>query len=356
MADPKQYVRLKHLLQEKITSGGYSPGDRFYSQTELMKRYGLSFSTVIRAMDELVREGYLVRKQGKGTFVARVEPGAPAVENAGWHVSVFTRSDTTQARSVPLDVLACYRHLDQIKPEGMQFRFIPLMGAEHELEPYLFTREPMDAVVCIYPTEPQTAVLDKMCEFLPVVRICEQPQPAGGARFYEVITDVGAAVDAATTELIGRGHSNVGLLLPAEADQYGAACAAGYRAALRRASVAFRESLIEVAAPSDLNGYHATLNLVDKNSDMQVTALVASSGELLSGAAFAAQSMGLSASANLTFACLCGSVTGTPVSGLEIIRVGFPPAAVASACLELLQRGLRGQPPEALSVPPVVQS
>ncbi|MGI6756095.1 MAG: GntR family transcriptional regulator [Atopobiaceae bacterium] len=65
---PKYYA-LKMQLLEQINLHEYREGDAFPSDRELIERYGLSRITVRRAVDELVKEGYLYRVQGKGTFV-----------------------------------------------------------------------------------------------------------------------------------------------------------------------------------------------------------------------------------------------------------------------------------------------
>lgn len=70
MKTPK-YLTIKNDLKSQILNGTYSSGDKFYSQAELVKMYDASSITVIRAVQELVKEGYLVRYQGKGTFVSR---------------------------------------------------------------------------------------------------------------------------------------------------------------------------------------------------------------------------------------------------------------------------------------------
>src|SRR5438067_9439632 len=59
-------------------------GDLFPSQTELMRRYQVSDRTVLRSLDDLKRAGWIVRRHGKGTFVAdpaerKSEPPAPPV-------------------------------------------------------------------------------------------------------------------------------------------------------------------------------------------------------------------------------------------------------------------------------------
>lgn len=70
MKIPK-YQQIKNDLLNKIKSGEFEHGDRFYSENELVKLYNASSITVIRAIQELAAEGYLVRYQGKGTYVSR---------------------------------------------------------------------------------------------------------------------------------------------------------------------------------------------------------------------------------------------------------------------------------------------
>ncbi len=44
MADIPRYHKLTLLLKEKLTSGEFKVGDRFFSQTELMKKFKLSWA------------------------------------------------------------------------------------------------------------------------------------------------------------------------------------------------------------------------------------------------------------------------------------------------------------------------
>lgn len=66
-----KYAQIEAELRQEILSGKFDHGDRFYSEAELVKRFGVSSITVIRAIRNLVSEGLLVRYQGKGTFVSR---------------------------------------------------------------------------------------------------------------------------------------------------------------------------------------------------------------------------------------------------------------------------------------------
>ncbi|OUO65185.1 GntR family transcriptional regulator [Collinsella sp. An268] len=70
MGTPK-YIQIENALRSEIESGRFESGDLFYSNAELIDRFGASSITVIHAVNDLVNEGMLVRYQGKGTFVFR---------------------------------------------------------------------------------------------------------------------------------------------------------------------------------------------------------------------------------------------------------------------------------------------
>ncbi len=65
------YNQLKTALLTLMKEGELREGDLFPTEREIGERFQVSRITVRRAIDELVREGYLVTVQGKGTFVAR---------------------------------------------------------------------------------------------------------------------------------------------------------------------------------------------------------------------------------------------------------------------------------------------
>ncbi len=64
------YQQLMHRLKNDISAGVYPAGGRIPSEQLLCDTYGVSRVTVRKAILDLVQEGLLVRKQGKGTFVA----------------------------------------------------------------------------------------------------------------------------------------------------------------------------------------------------------------------------------------------------------------------------------------------
>ena len=68
MAQKTKYNMVKEKITEWITSGKVQPGEKIYSENELVKMFGVSRHTVRQAVGDLVHEGWLYREQGAGTF------------------------------------------------------------------------------------------------------------------------------------------------------------------------------------------------------------------------------------------------------------------------------------------------
>ncbi|MBA4175145.1 MAG: GntR family transcriptional regulator [Leptothrix sp. (in: Bacteria)] len=64
------YQQIKALLLKSLQGGEWLPGQAIPSEVELAARFRVSQGTVRKAIDELATENVLVRRQGKGTFVA----------------------------------------------------------------------------------------------------------------------------------------------------------------------------------------------------------------------------------------------------------------------------------------------
>src|SRR3954454_510839 len=65
-----KYEQVKKELIADITAGRWSAGGAIPSEAQLLKRFSVSRPTLVRSLQDLVRAGYLYRRQGKGTFVA----------------------------------------------------------------------------------------------------------------------------------------------------------------------------------------------------------------------------------------------------------------------------------------------
>src|SRR5690606_16672125 len=64
------YRQIRELLVRGLQSGEWRPGEAIPSEVELAARYRVSQGTVRKAIDELAAANLVVRRQGRGTFVA----------------------------------------------------------------------------------------------------------------------------------------------------------------------------------------------------------------------------------------------------------------------------------------------
>jgi GntR family transcriptional regulator len=65
----KLYVQLYEILRKKIETNEWHIGSQIPTEEDLCKMFNVSRATVRTAVMELVRQGYLRRQQGKGTFI-----------------------------------------------------------------------------------------------------------------------------------------------------------------------------------------------------------------------------------------------------------------------------------------------
>jgi GntR family transcriptional regulator len=64
------YRQIKSLIVQALEAGEWRPGEVIPSEMDLASRFNVSQGTVRKAIDELAAENLLLRRQGKGTFVA----------------------------------------------------------------------------------------------------------------------------------------------------------------------------------------------------------------------------------------------------------------------------------------------
>ena len=65
---------LEHDLRRDIYRGQLLPGEKLCSESQLAKKFGISRSTVRKALDSLAAEGLIRKVRGSGTFVSEKKP------------------------------------------------------------------------------------------------------------------------------------------------------------------------------------------------------------------------------------------------------------------------------------------
>ena len=71
MENIPQYRKLYEILRKHIVSGIYQEGGLLPSENELCASYEMTRPTVRHALDSLVKDGFIVKKQGKGSIVRK---------------------------------------------------------------------------------------------------------------------------------------------------------------------------------------------------------------------------------------------------------------------------------------------
>ena len=97
------YRQIKGLILQALEEGEWRPGEVIPSETELAQRFSVSQGTVRKAIDEMAADNLLIRRQGKGTFVA--SHSDPRDFFRFLRLAAIS-GDIGPSRSVPLD---CWR-------------------------------------------------------------------------------------------------------------------------------------------------------------------------------------------------------------------------------------------------------
>ena len=145
-SDIPLYSQLVSIVKRNISAGTLATGDLLPSEAELCRTFDISRSTVRQAIGALEAEGLVVRKQGRGTFVAE-----PKVRRRTENVYSFT-SEISSMGMTPSSKLIEFNIID---PTPDIVRMLELSGPDVRV--YRFTRirhvngEPLILETSFYP-------------------------------------------------------------------------------------------------------------------------------------------------------------------------------------------------------------
>ena len=110
------YLQVKKRITESLAEGLWNPGQSIPSEVDLAQSFSVSQGTIRKAIDELAAENILIRRQGKGTFVAshdeegsqlrflRLTSTQNNKENLDNHLVSFTKEKATNKIAKSLGV------------------------------------------------------------------------------------------------------------------------------------------------------------------------------------------------------------------------------------------------------------
>jgi len=145
-SDIPLYSQLVSIVKRNISAGTLCTGDLLPSEAELCKTFDISRSTVRQAIGTLESEGLVVRKQGRGTFVAE-----PKVRRRTENVYSFT-SEISSMGMTPSSTLIEFEIID---PTPDILKVLDMNGRDGKV--YRFTRirnvngEPLILETSFYP-------------------------------------------------------------------------------------------------------------------------------------------------------------------------------------------------------------
>jgi GntR family transcriptional regulator len=102
------YVQLTNRIKEKILQKTWKPGCQIPGEMELCDEYGISRTVVRQALRELALDGLIIRRKGKGTFVAepKVSEGL-AQKLTGFYQDMIERGLRSSTKVLHQRVVPC---------------------------------------------------------------------------------------------------------------------------------------------------------------------------------------------------------------------------------------------------------
>lgn len=100
-----KYEKIADEIRQAIRKGKYSSGDQLPMEKEMCKQYQVSRVTIKRAMDELVKQGLVIKRRGSGTFVKTLDDSYVKRLSLSTSNQLYGFRETYKGRSVRTEVL-----------------------------------------------------------------------------------------------------------------------------------------------------------------------------------------------------------------------------------------------------------
>lgn len=78
------YQEISELILSAVKKGELNPGDKLPAERKLAVQLGVNRSTVVHALEELEDMGWIVRRQGSGSFIAEGKWGVTSAARTDW--------------------------------------------------------------------------------------------------------------------------------------------------------------------------------------------------------------------------------------------------------------------------------
>lgn len=314
-----------------MRSGEWEPDARIGTTEVLAEEFGVSYLTVHAALRDLVQDGYLVRHQGRGTFVAM----APEEKrSASSIVTVTPVENDVIASNNSAQVLSILRGCSL---EAQKNAVMPSMlslptrlGAE-DFQRYLPPIREHSGVVFI--GYQYAGLIDQLAAERFPVCVVDSPIPPPVSH---ITFDRARAIDTAIGHLVGQGHRRIGYF--GAVNSHGGAKKKAYGKALRRAGINLEPDWI-LDRHSQSNTYQAVKNFL---TNQTLDAVFIDNYNDAKFVATIAKERGMRVPGDLAILAY-GIASSTPCENEVLSHIAVPYEAMGREAVSVIEQIVRGE-------------
>lgn len=256
------YRQMSGILRREIETQGLTPGTRLPTEKQLARRFGVSLITVRGCVTELVKDGILVRRQGRGTFVASRKPKETSLIMA----IVPNMMDYFYAKVVD----GIQTIVNQAGYELITGNSHDQAQAERQMLDRAISRSVEGLIVVTGRSSFANGQLVSSRLFVPLV-VVDSYHPSVDADFFYTNDVIGAY--EVTRHMVEAGYRKIGHLSGPKSHFLAELRVHGYRRAMREAGISVEESWIVEAGSTAQHGYAALMALL--RQDLSLDAIFA---------------------------------------------------------------------------------
>ncbi len=253
-----KYNQIKQLICDELVRLQFRPGDRLWTENELVDKLGVSMNTVRRSLDELVREGLIERHAGKGTFLKRNVFDNRRVSNRIVFLSVHTFTWMRERPYFGPIVDELDRSLREAGYELVTLSHTIDLNKPVDTE-LVLSQDPAGIILPYYDYRLKPYILGLQSLEIPLLLINEKLEGFAGAQFY--FDDFGGGKEAAQY-LIDKGHRALGIIKGRPKNPASDERAAGFLAGALEAGIEIPDGNIVQADFREETGYAAVEYLI----------------------------------------------------------------------------------------------